>query len=926
MTTPHEYMDEYGEWNLHSMHNSELYDDPDYIASDAGDQLPLISTIGAGPRGAGVVVRAIVDEGGYRLAFVNDQTNEIFLQTPDLSAPEIDISWSEHDMVDGENGLMTVSIRQGSRDTKTYDIPIPAGAHGSRLFLSDQKFDARDDSTYFTTINDLTHYGLAQYPGKPTPRPGDIVAFNLIEGTNKLLAFGTIEAVEDKYVTFTSRTSIGVPIPQMSDHGTWIIDGDDTGLMAQGPKGDKGDKGDEGPQGERGAKGERGAQGERGLPGVDGKDATIKIGNVNSVPPTMGASVTASRDPETNETTLNFGIPEGAAGKAIDIQGGIWKPETLPDYDNTPINYGFIVYDGDRQFDLYIRGAQPVIASDGGPWTVVEDWQGRPGSGTHVVKKPYAMSPILGGIVSVADSEANLAFEPSTYLTDGDVLIDENGNIGVLGSSEDDSGDYTMTTLGTQRIQWVKVEDKPFDLVDASPDSLLVISEVDGTPLKVLHTNPVTWDIVRDKPFENVLIRDGLVINDGTLYINPDELVPKWNNIEDKPFETLGTGVTVSDEGEMSVDPTHWDDVLDKPDDFPTTWGLIKEKPFDIVDAEDDSLLTIEDVSGIKVLHIKPIQWPDVQGKPNHYATKWDMVEEKPETYPHAPIDWDEIENKPEPVPCDWPEITSRPFAVVDTTEDSLLEISQIDGTDIKVLHTKPLDWDSIQNKPETYPSEHKWSEIEDKPFDIVDVDGLLQISEVEDSDALILNTRMPEWSEVENKPFNEIGVGLQIEDGVLSLVTNDDGDIVGFIDWANITDKPWALAKITNLYEQDGTLFIEWFNPSDTPLGVQIAFSDDSYSSGGNVVSTGNLYSSSQDVPEGKTVAYVKLITAPTEPEDAKVVDVVYKASASEDEWATIDDITNAVDAALSDAGIITGGSLAVATVEETLSYLGLA
>ena len=49
----------------------------------------------------------------------------------------------------------------------------------------------------------------------------------------------------------------------------WIIDGEDTGICAQGQKGDKGDKGD---QGETGPQGPAGEQGPAGADGQDGKD------------------------------------------------------------------------------------------------------------------------------------------------------------------------------------------------------------------------------------------------------------------------------------------------------------------------------------------------------------------------------------------------------------------------------------------------------------------------------------------------------------------------------------------------------------------------------------------------------------------------------------------------------------------------------
>ncbi len=57
----------------------------------------------------------------------------------------------------------------------------------------------------------------------------------------------------------------------IGENGNWFIDGTDTGVSAQGPKGDKGDTGATGPQGPQGEKGETGAQGPQGPQGDKGE-------------------------------------------------------------------------------------------------------------------------------------------------------------------------------------------------------------------------------------------------------------------------------------------------------------------------------------------------------------------------------------------------------------------------------------------------------------------------------------------------------------------------------------------------------------------------------------------------------------------------------------------------------------------------------
>lgn len=73
------------------------------------------------------------------------------------------------------------------------------------------------------------------------------------------------------------------------------------------PRGAKGDKGDRGEQGERGERGLTGLQGENGL------NATVTIGQVNSVPATESAQIWNSGTD--NNAVLNFNIPRGSNGE-----------------------------------------------------------------------------------------------------------------------------------------------------------------------------------------------------------------------------------------------------------------------------------------------------------------------------------------------------------------------------------------------------------------------------------------------------------------------------------------------------------------------------------------------------------------------------------------------------------------------------------
>ena len=62
------------------------------------------------------------------------------------------------------------------------------------------------------------------------------------------------------------------PVITIGENGNWYIDGVDTGVSANGPKGEQGIQGEKGEQGIQGEKGEQGQPGKDGVDGQDGQD------------------------------------------------------------------------------------------------------------------------------------------------------------------------------------------------------------------------------------------------------------------------------------------------------------------------------------------------------------------------------------------------------------------------------------------------------------------------------------------------------------------------------------------------------------------------------------------------------------------------------------------------------------------------------
>lgn len=443
------------------------YIDPDRLAGECDDQLPLISKIGRGPRGHGVTPRVRTDQPGeYVVEFVDDVTGEVVLSTANLSAGEITVTVdTPENPVAGDTVMATIHVRLGD-ETRDYSLPIPPGATGSIFFEVDGEVAASQDGTYRVDVGRLASWGNFNRPSRPVPRVNDMVVFATPTG----FAFGTIEAVENGQVVFTSRVGFELPEFGVTDDGHLTVNGEDTGVSVvgpEGPRGSQGEPGEDGRDGARGPKGDPGEPGEDGAPGAKGDPGLPANMVVRSVTETEQPTVTMQRtDVGTNTFSVDFGLPRGADGRSVNIHGGVYRVADLPDFDETPVNDAFIVNDyeesEDHRYDLYIRGQEPVIAEEGGPWTVVEDWQGMPG---------FSIRYLLKGEIDeatplqVAEADVPTTFSPSAHMADGDLVIDAHGRLGIVGSATDNNGIVTVSYVASLQIGWDDILDKPSDLV-----------------------------------------------------------------------------------------------------------------------------------------------------------------------------------------------------------------------------------------------------------------------------------------------------------------------------------------------------------------------------------------------------------------------------------------------------------------------------
>lgn len=560
MSIPHDYYHGHGP-ELRSMGNSRHYVEPDYIANDCDDQLPLLSTVGRGPRGHGVKPVVVSKQPGkFEFAIVDDVTGQTVWQSGNIAGDVIDSIRNIPDDNPEAGGYASVDIHvTGATGSRTYTITLPPGAAGSRIYVCEEVKQRTTDGTYRFADAELLIYGHGSWADKPYPRTSDIVFFRVDNGHT--LALGTVEAVDKGQVVVTSRVDLDV-LSQLSigSNGHWYINGVDTGQVARGAKGDKGDPGKDGTDGLPGADGESAslmveradgyalltavdyhgtstAKVYDGEDGEDGRDATIKKVSVKAGEPGSEAEVTVTPYPADNSYDISFVIPRGEDGRSLDVQTGWYTVDQLPDYDDTPINTAFIVDDGDGMRDMYIRGREPVAAEQGGPWTVIDNFcafspiveieqdgqdytvtiTDKDGEKSFTITEPTANVTKAGGTatITLTDHNGTHTAQVSDGLTphigeNGHWYIgDEDTGVSAVGQAIIEDGSVTEEKLSEDVKEklnavpsWDEVTGKPDNLLVGTVNSGfgLVLKHDDGNIENFLQTSQAHDDVTSFRP------------------------------------------------------------------------------------------------------------------------------------------------------------------------------------------------------------------------------------------------------------------------------------------------------------------------------------------------------------------------------------------------------------------------------------------
>lgn len=231
---PHDYYAPYSdEPKLHNRGAARPYVEPDWQANAAGHQLPVLSTVGRGPRGEGLEVGNVVNEDDtVSFALYSTLTGELVWQSPNLAPSKIEFLPTDfRDLAAGQPAPLDIKVTRGGI-TETTHAYLPCGEQGSLIYTLDAIVPWNRSQTYQTTVNDLIIYGNQHWNNghKPMPKVNDVIMVKLQEGDNVVLAIADIVQVGS-----TSEDEIALDSPVV-----YIVR---TTIDNVGPKGDDGEPG-----------------------------------------------------------------------------------------------------------------------------------------------------------------------------------------------------------------------------------------------------------------------------------------------------------------------------------------------------------------------------------------------------------------------------------------------------------------------------------------------------------------------------------------------------------------------------------------------------------------------------------------------------------------------------------------------------------
>lgn len=228
---PHDY---YAPWSdephLHNRGEGRPYVEPSWQANAAGYQLPILSTIGRGPRGVGVTVGNVhLDDAYLSFDVISDETGEPVQHVGPIPTGQVDIREAD--------GIMYITTNKVAEDGHgdafvrrvTEEIELPKGKDGSLVYTYPNSLLRTADDVYYMDASELVYFDGSATGIMPDPKLYDFVIFKTHDGNDDdFLMFGDILNADDQE-SLVVVSHMNIPIANL--------------VGEQGPAGEDGDNG-----------------------------------------------------------------------------------------------------------------------------------------------------------------------------------------------------------------------------------------------------------------------------------------------------------------------------------------------------------------------------------------------------------------------------------------------------------------------------------------------------------------------------------------------------------------------------------------------------------------------------------------------------------------------------------------------------------
>lgn len=205
-----------------------------WMANNCDGQLPILSTVGRGPKGESMTVRQKETEDGVVLEFVSDIDGKVLYTTPNLSFGELSIVQDPSDPTPGQDSTLTITVVKDGETVQTATLKLPRAIRGTAVFSCTEPQTRSSSGRYTLQRSTIVFNNVL----REDIMVGDLVFIQIRENYGNNAALGVISSFDENTVTILVRNEYDTKAPWIGPNGNWYIGKTDTGTSASGTPGE----------------------------------------------------------------------------------------------------------------------------------------------------------------------------------------------------------------------------------------------------------------------------------------------------------------------------------------------------------------------------------------------------------------------------------------------------------------------------------------------------------------------------------------------------------------------------------------------------------------------------------------------------------------------------------------------------------------